>query len=90
VQASETDVEIFVSDKGPGIPKEFQGKVFERFTQADATDNRNFGGTGLGLSISKLIIDHHRGKIDFESSPDKGTTFRIQFPRKLVSSRTIG
>ncbi|NQW00225.1 MAG: PAS domain-containing sensor histidine kinase [Rhodospirillales bacterium] len=81
VQATETDVEIFVSDKGPGIPQPFQGKVFERFTQAEATDSRNFGGTGLGLSISKLIIDDHGGEIDFISSPEQGTTFRIKFPR---------
>lgn len=80
IQTNDKTVDVFVSDKGPGIPVKFQDKVFGRFTQASAADDRNFGGTGLGLSITKLIVDHHKGEIDFESSSETGTRFRFSLP----------
>ncbi len=79
-------VEVFVADGGAGIPEEFQAKIFDRFTQASATDDRNFGGAGLGLSICKLIVDQHHGEIDFESSPDHGTAFHFKIPRRKIPS----
>ncbi len=68
-------VRVEVSDSGPGIAEAFREKIFDRFSQADSTDERAIQGTGLGLSISKSIIDQHDGKIDFESGLGKGTTF---------------
>ena len=72
-------VKISITDSGPGIPKEFQGVLFDRFTQYDSSDSRRTGGTGLGLNITKALIEKHHGKIDFETGKD-GTTFYIILP----------
>lgn len=72
-------VKISIADSGPGIPKEFQGVLFDRFTQYDSSDSRRTGGTGLGLNITKALIQKHHGKIDFETGKD-GTTFYIILP----------
>lgn len=71
---------ITVQDYGEGIPLKAQGSIFDKFVQADTTDTRRVGGTGLGLSITKHIIEHHNGKISFESTPGKGTSFYIDLP----------
>ena len=81
-------VVISITDFGEGIPEDFQAKVFERFTQADATDSRQIGGSGLGLSISKVIVDKHHGKIDFSTS-NKGTTFRVWLERTTVDKSIV-
>ena len=72
-------VKISVADSGPGIPKEFQKVIFDRFTQVDSSDSRRTGGTGLGLSITKALVEKHHGRIDFETGVD-GTTFYIILP----------
>ena len=72
---------ILVTDHGDGIPQAFRGKIFERFSQADASDTKTKGGTGLGLCISKTIIEEHNGKIGFESEEGKGSTFYIEIPQ---------
>ena len=66
-----------ITDRGPGIPKDFQDKVFEKFTRAKV--QATGPGTGLGLAISKIITDAHRGTIGFETSA-AGTTFRLDLP----------
>ena len=66
---------IEVTDHGPGIPKDQQKYIFQKFKQIEASGNQNMPGTGLGLMISKNIIELHDGTIDFESHPDKYTTF---------------
>lgn len=68
-------IRISVTDHGPGIPKEFQPKLFDRFTQSDSSDTRQKGGTGLGLSIAKAIIEKHGGRIGFITHEGIGTTF---------------
>ena len=73
-------VRIAVADHGPGIPTEFQDRVFQRFTQADASDSRQEGGTGLGLSISRELVEHMHGHISFISEPNRGTTFFVDLP----------
>lgn len=77
---------ILVTDTGSGIPTEFQDKVFEKFTQADSSNTRQLGGTGLGLAISKEIVERHNGKIGFNSTPEKGTTFYIELPKAKQGS----
>lgn len=72
--------EVLITDQGPGIPEEFQPQIFQKFSQADATDTRAKGGTGLGLSIAKAIVDHHHGTISFESVAGQGTTFVLALP----------
>lgn len=73
-------VKISVKDTGPGIPKEFQEVIFDRFTQFDSSDSRRTGGTGLGLAITKALVEKHNGRIAFDTSKN-GTTFYIVLPR---------
>ncbi len=65
-----------VSDSGTGIPEAIKDKLFRK---AFVTFGKE-SGTGLGLAIVKKIVDEHRGEIEFESSPERGTTFRIRMP----------
>jgi signal transduction histidine kinase/DNA-binding NarL/FixJ family response regulator len=64
-----------VVDSGIGIPAEKHGAVFEPFRQADGSIVRRFGGSGLGLAISRQLVEMLGGRISFESSPGKGTSF---------------
>lgn len=73
-------IRVSVSDHGPGIPADFRARIFEKFTQADASDTRQKGGTGLGLAISKELVEHMAGRIGFESEPGQGTTFYFELP----------
>ncbi len=75
--AAEPRVELWVTDDGPGIPKEALDRVFERFYRVDAARSRDQGGTGLGLSIVKHIVQAHGGEVRAESEPGKGATFRF-------------
>ncbi|MBV8879366.1 MAG: response regulator [Planctomycetaceae bacterium] len=71
---------VSVRDRGPGMPEEFQKKIFQRFAQADTSDTRQKGGTGLGLSISKAIIERLGGRIGFDTKVGEGTTFYFELP----------
>lgn len=73
-------LELSVSDTGPGIPLELQGRVFERFYRVDTARSRALGGTGLGLAIVKHAAAVHGGTVLLESQPDEGTTFRLRLP----------
>lgn len=73
-------VRISVRDEGPGIPENFRGRIFEKFSQADASSTREKGGTGLGLHIAKRFVEHMRGRIGFDSEFGKGSTFWIELP----------
>jgi PAS domain S-box-containing protein len=78
VQTLREELIFSVSDEGPGIPPEQQGRVFERFWQAKETAHQ---GTGLGLVIVKEIVEAHQGKIWIESQLGKGTTFYFSLPQ---------
>jgi len=71
-----------VSDSGIGIAKEDMAHIFDRFWRADKARSREQGGAGLGLSIAKWIVEMHRGSIDVESEPGKGSTFYLRVPLK--------
>lgn len=73
-------VHIRVSDQGRGIPADMLEKVFVRFQQVDASDNREKGGSGLGLAISRSIIEQHEGQIWAAGQLDKGAIFHILLP----------
>lgn len=73
-------VRVSVSDHGPGIPENFQKKIFQKFSQADSTDAGQKGGTGLGLSICRAIVERHGGAIDFTTETGAGTTFYFDLP----------
>ncbi len=66
---------ISIRDNGIGIPEEDQGKIFDPFFTT-----RGPRGVGLGLSVSYGIVERHGGRIDFESDPGKGSTFRVYLP----------
>ena len=72
---------VKVSDTGIGIPPEHQSRVFERFYRVDKSHSKEVGGTGLGLSIVKHSAMVHNAKIDLQSTPGKGTSITVRFPR---------
>ena len=82
VAARETNgwVELEVSDTGVGISEDQLPLIFERFYRADPS--RATGGTGLGLSIARQILEAHGGKIEVESTPGEGSTFRLLLPKE--------
>jgi len=73
------DIRFFVTDHGRGIPPDFRDRIFDKFTQADQGEQRE-SGTGLGLSICKLLVEHHNGKVGFNSEVDVGSTFYFELP----------
>ncbi|WP_305069258.1 response regulator [Lichenibacterium dinghuense] len=72
-----------VADTGIGMTEEQLGRLFQRFTQADASTTRRFGGTGLGLSISKAFGTMLGGDLSVDSAPGEGSTFTIFLPATL-------
>ncbi len=68
-------VVIFVEDTGPGIPREYQSRIFERFFRVDRDRSRSVGGTGLGLAIVKHILSAHQTQIHVESDGRTGSRF---------------
>jgi signal transduction histidine kinase len=75
-------VQVQISDNGPGIPEDLQAKIFEPFFTTKEVGK----GTGLGLSVSYGIIKEHKGEIKVESSPETGTTFKIDFPLTVLKT----
>jgi signal transduction histidine kinase len=73
-------VRVEVSDRGPGVPEEFRGRLFEKFSQADSSDTRSKGGTGLGLAVCKAIIDALGGTIGYQTNANGGATFFFELP----------
>jgi signal transduction histidine kinase len=75
---------VAVADTGIGMTPEQMGKLFQEFSQADASTTRKYGGTGLGLAISKRFCQMMGGDITVESKPSKGSTFTIRLPRQVI------
>lgn len=72
-------IKFSVKDTGPGIAKEDQEKVFQKFVQI-AAGERHVGGTGLGLAIAKALVQLHKGKMWLESEVDQGADFMFTVP----------
>lgn len=88
-------IEFTVKDTGLGIPRDKHEMIFESFTQASADTTRHYGGTGLGLAICKKLVELQGGKIEVESEPGVGSTFRFslsfgisEIRRKIQSADT--
>lgn len=77
-----------IKDTGIGIPKDKQLKIFESFTQSDASITRNYGGTGLGLSITQKLIELQGGKIWLNSEEGKGSEFLFILPFEKAEEPT--
>jgi signal transduction histidine kinase len=73
-------VEFAVSDTGIGMTAEQQAKLFEEFSQADATTAQRFGGTGLGLAITRKLARMMGGDVTVRSEPGKGSVFTVRLP----------
>jgi signal transduction histidine kinase/ActR/RegA family two-component response regulator len=80
VSANALGVRISVSDTGPGVPEGFAERLFEKFTQADASTTRRFGGTGLGLAICRELCEAMGGCITVSNAPERGATFVVDLP----------
>ena len=79
-------IEFAVKDTGIGLTAEQMGKLFQAFTQAEASTTRKYGGTGLGLALSRYFCEMLGGTISVESEPDKGSTFLVVLPRMLADA----
>ena len=73
-------IELAVVDTGIGMTAEQQAKLFEEFSQADATTARRFGGTGLGLAITRKLARMMGGDVTVTSEPGKGSVFTVRLP----------
>ena len=90
VEMTESSDEVMVSvkDTGIGIPKEDQGRIFERCYRVDNSHSKEVGGTGLGLSIVKHAAKVHDARIEVDSEAGRGTEIRIFFKR-MVNERNV-
>lgn len=73
-------VRLSVRDSGPGIPKDQQARMFEKFRQLDSSATREYAGTGLGLAITKELVDMLGGVIELESEEGRGCLFTVRIP----------
>lgn len=80
IQTRGEHIRVEVHNPGPGIAKEHQSRIFERFYRIDEGRSRDIGGTGLGLAIVKHLTLKMGGEVGVESEPGEGVTFWIQLP----------
>jgi signal transduction histidine kinase/DNA-binding response OmpR family regulator/HAMP domain-containing protein len=85
----DSQVRFGVSDTGVGMTDEQLGRLFQAFSQADASTTKRFGGTGLGLAITKHFCTMLGGDVTVESSPGKGSTFTIRLPDQGVAPAAV-
>ena len=78
-------VAVAVRDEGDGIPAAHLPRLTERFYRVDTARSRQLGGTGLGLAIVKHVVNRHRGRLDIQSEPGKGSTFTVTLPASDIA-----
>lgn len=83
-QLESGEVELWVSDTGPGVAPEHIPRLTERFYRVDRSRSRETGGTGLGLAIVKHVIQRHGGQLLIQSQLGAGSTFTLRFPPDRV------
>ncbi len=82
--SGEDNVSVAVSDEGDGISASHLPRLTERFYRVDTARSRQLGGTGLGLAIVKHVVNRHRGRLDIQSTPGKGSIFTVTLPSVRV------
>ena len=87
-QEEESSLVVSVSDSGPGIPKEEQERIFERFYRSSRARRAHRAGLGLGLPIARALIQLHGGRIWVDSEPGKGSTFSISLPKVVAEDES--
>ena len=83
------EMNIEVSDTGPGIEAHKLSSIFDKFTQADGSITRKYGGTGLGLAIIKQLVEMQGGRVHVESKVGKGSKFTVILPYQPVESTPV-
>ena len=77
-----------MTDTGPGIAPEHLSRLTERFYRVDRSRSRDTGGTGLGLAIVKHIASRHQAQLLIESTPGRGSVFKLRFPKDRITAVT--
>ncbi|MCK5719823.1 MAG: response regulator [Thiomargarita sp.] len=88
-KSNEIWIEFVIKDNGVGMTSDQLEKLFQAFTQADASTTRKYGGTGLGLVITKRFTEMMNGYINVESEFGKGSLFQILLPKKVILDTPI-
>jgi signal transduction histidine kinase/DNA-binding response OmpR family regulator len=89
VQAAPQGIRFEVQDTGIGIAPEQQQRVFDAFTQADASTTRKYGGTGLGLAISARLVNLMGGQLQLDSEPGRGSRFHFVLPLRTQNKSAV-
>jgi signal transduction histidine kinase len=80
VRGRGAELEFVISDRGPGVPAELRGQIFEAFTQSDASTTRSHEGLGIGLYLARRIMRAHGGRIEIAPRSGGGSTLVLAFP----------
>ena len=87
--SDERRIQITIEDRGIGIAKADQKRIFEKFFRAEDSLVHETKGSGLGLALVQHIMEAHGGSVEVESTPSKGSTFTLVLPRRGRAMREI-